>query len=369
MKVLHINSYYSCNSFYKNLYEKQKEIGLDIDVYVPVPDTYNTGNLNVGEYTTISKNHGKYDRVIFPIKHGKIFNDIVKSYDISKFSLLHAHSLFSNGYIAFKLKKQFNIPFIVTVRNTDVNVFFKYMVYLRRLGIEILEEADKVIFLSKAYRSFTIEECIPNKLKKDVFNKSEIIPNGIDNFWLQNRGIPKTLAGQKKINLLTVGVICRNKNQLTTIKAVRMLQKEGYEIKYTVVGKIKDKKVYRQIKGLPYVQYIPHTSKEELLNIYRENDIFVMPSITESFGLVYAEAMSQGLPLIYTRGQGFDGQFKEGEAGYSVNSLDVDEIAKKIVDIITDYDEISKRNIKLVDRFNWTEIALKYNEIYRNILF
>ena len=38
--------------------------------------------------------------------------------------------------------------------------------------------------------------------------------------------------------------------------------------------------------------------------IYRENDIYVMPSIIETFGLVYAEAMSQGLPVIYTRGQG-----------------------------------------------------------------
>ena len=55
MKVLHINSYYSYGSYYKNLYEKQKESGLDIDVYVPVPKTYNTENINLGEYTTISE--------------------------------------------------------------------------------------------------------------------------------------------------------------------------------------------------------------------------------------------------------------------------------------------------------------------------
>lgn len=35
-KILHINSYYTASKFYKNLYDKQKEQGLDIDVYVPI---------------------------------------------------------------------------------------------------------------------------------------------------------------------------------------------------------------------------------------------------------------------------------------------------------------------------------------------
>lgn len=40
-----------------------------------------------------------------------------------------------------------------------------------------------------------------------------------------------------------------------------------------------------------------------------------MPSHKETFGLVYAEAMSQGLPIIYTKNQGFDGQFPDGYVG------------------------------------------------------
>jgi len=367
MEILHINSYYSCSSFYRNLYNKQIESGLDIDVYVPVPETFNNSNESLGDYTTISRNHGKYDRVIFHIKHRKIYNDIVKTYDIEKMSLVHAHSLFSNGYIAYKLKEKFNVPYIVAVRNTDVNVFFKYMVHLRKLGIEILKQADKVIFLSKTYRTFVIERYIPDLLKKEIYDKSIIIPNGIDDFWLQNKGTPKTLSGSK-INLLTVGIISKRKNQLTTTRVVKLLQKKGYKIKYTVVGKILDKKIYRQIKDLPYVQYIPHTSKENLLDIYRENDIFVMPSVTETFGLVYAEAMSQGLPVIYTRGQGFDGQFEEGEVGYSVNSLDIDDIAKKVVSILNNFNEISKRCIRVVDRFNWNKIANDYSRVYKSIL-
>jgi glycosyltransferase involved in cell wall biosynthesis len=61
--------------------------------------------------------------------------------------------------------------------------------------------------------------------------------------------------------------------------------------------------------------------KEKLLNNYRNSDIFIMPSYNETFGLVYIEAMSQGLPIIYTQNEGVDGYFKEGSVGYSVKTL------------------------------------------------
>ena len=125
MKVLHINSYYVGSNFYKNLYDKQKELGLDIDVYVPVSNAIDISKLQLGDYTTISRNHNKYDRFCFHIKHNKIYKDIVNKYTISKYSIIHAHSLFSNGYIAYKIYKKYRIPYIVAVRNTDVNTFLR----------------------------------------------------------------------------------------------------------------------------------------------------------------------------------------------------------------------------------------------------
>ena len=92
-----------------------------------------------------------------------------------------------------------------------------------------------------------------------------------------------------------------------------------------------------------------------------------MPSITETFGLVYAEAMSQGLPLIYTRNQGFDGQFPEGIVGYNVNCYDAREIADKIIKINKDYKSISQNCITLSSEFSWEKISGKYHGIYRSI--
>ena len=315
MKVLHINSYFSVSKFYKSLYDKQRESGLDLEVYVPVAAGYDAQGRVFGDYATLSRTHGKYDRIIFHIKHNKTYKDIIGKYEIGKFSVAHAHSLFSNGYIALKLKKNFGIPYVVAVRNTDVNVFFKQMRHMRRLGVEILEEAEKVIFLSKSYRDSVMEKYVPKRIRKEIMDKSEIMPNGIDDFWFENRGTPKEISEPKKLRLVYAGVIDRNKNLDATVKAINILQSKGYDVQFTVVGRIEDKKIHGRISSLPYVKYIEPQPKEELIKIYRSSDIFVMPSVTETFGLVYAEAMSQGLPVIYTKGQGFDGQFEEGEGG------------------------------------------------------
>jgi len=367
MRILHINSYYSVSKFYKNLYDKQVKSGLDIDVFVPVSSIFENNEFDYGEYTTISRNHNKYDRVLFHLKHYKIYKCIQESYNIKDYSLIHAHSLFSNGFIALRLKKQYGIPYIVAVRNTDINVFFKKMIHLRNLGIEILKEAQQIIFLSKSYRDQMIEKYIPKHLQKIIDNKVSIIPNGIDDFWFNNMGLPKQKLQIPDLRLLQVGDINKNKNIETTVKAIDILVKKGYKVKLDVVGKVKDQNIFNNLKSLDYVNYLGYKSKEELIKIYRQNDIFVLPSITETFGLVYAEAMSQGLPVIYSKGQGFDGQFEDGEVGFKVDSYDSLEIAKKIIETLKSYEIISENCVNKCIKYNWEINTKDYEKIYTSI--
>lgn len=125
MQILHINSYYGGGMLYKNIYDRQVKNGIPIDVYVPTPFTTDLSHLQLGDYTTVRKNHHKFDRYLFYVKHQKIYRDLVKNFEIQKYSIAHAHTLFSNGYIALQTKKNFGIPYVVAVRNTDVNQFFK----------------------------------------------------------------------------------------------------------------------------------------------------------------------------------------------------------------------------------------------------
>jgi glycosyltransferase involved in cell wall biosynthesis len=350
--------------FYKNLFEEQIRHGSIVNVYVAVAKGFDFTSINLGEYTKISLNHNRYDRYFFHIKHFKILKDIVRQYDIREFDILHAHSLFSNGYIAYKLYKRYGIPYIVAVRNTDVNVFFKYMLHLRKLGIKVLHNAKLVVFLSSKYREHTIVSYVPSNLQKEISDKSVILPNGVDRFWLNNKFNGSRNIKKNEIKIIYAGLISRNKNISTTVKACEILRSAGYNVKFTIVGRAEDKKEFRLIKLHDFINYIDQQPKENLLNLYRLNDIFVMPSIAETFGLVYVEAMSQGLPLIYTKGQGFDGYFEDGTVGYSVNCMNAWEISKRIIDIIENYKSISKNCLIFCNNFDWNIIAGKYKDIY-----
>lgn len=61
----------------------------------------------------------------------------------------------------------------------------------------------------------------------------------------------------------------------------------------------------------------------------RSCSVFAMPSIFETFGLVYLEALSQNLPVVYTKGQGIDGMF-DNTVGIGVDPLSVEEIKNAI---------------------------------------
>nr|WP_320025652.1 glycosyltransferase family 4 protein [uncultured Acetobacterium sp.] len=364
MNVLHVNSYYAQGSFYKHLYDEQIRTGMAIDVYVPTPISVNR---DLGNYTTVSINHKKYDRYLFYLKHTKIYRDIKKKYQLDDYTVVHAHSLFSNGYIAMRIKKDFGIPYIVAVRDTDANVFFKHMVWLRKLGISILKEASQIIFLSTTYRDAVIKKYVPEQFQEEIFAKCTVIPNGIDKFWLDNLGAPKIKQNNNELSLLFVGLINKRKNIPSTIKAIKRLKLQGYEVTFTVVGKVNDTSIFKQIEKEDFIQYISHCSKEKLIEIYRSNDIFVMPSITETFGLVYPEAMSQGLPVIYTKGQGFDGQFADGEVGFAVNCFDIEDITNKIIQIKNHYSDLSQNAVTNARKFCWTNICQEYRKIYEAV--
>jgi glycosyltransferase involved in cell wall biosynthesis len=92
-----------------------------------------------------------------------------------------------------------------------------------------------------------------------------------------------------------------------------------------------------------------------------------MPSKYETFGLVYIEALSQGLPIIYTNGQGVSGYFKNGTVGYGVKPNNVTDIADKIELIMNNFDSMSLNSPKFAQEFSWDNIAKEYLDIYNNL--
>lgn len=315
----------------------------------------------------LNKRFTLFDRLIFFGKQRILYESICRYYSLQEYSKIHAHTLFSSGYSAYLINRKFGTGYIVTVRNTDINVFFRYVFYLRRVGRRILKNSRFVVFLSPSYRDLFINKYIPVKDRKDIFEKSVVIPNGIDSYFLNNKVNIKRVADIRSIKLIFIGEIKPNKNIETIIKACELLINEGYSVSLMIIGRIINDRYYKKtIPGRNYVTYQSKCPKEKVILYLRAADIFVMPSVTESFGLVYAEAMSQGLPVIYSKGQGFDGQFENGTVGYAVNCFDYRDIASKILSLYRNYQQFSERCVALVNKFNWLTIADKYKDLYKS---
>ncbi len=363
-EVLHICADYPYNKLYDLLIRNLSE-GNPNRVYVP---SYQRENQATYPVTYLGRDFNKLDRLLFFRKQHIIVKDIERRGLCDNVCIIHAHTLFTSGYVAWKLSKKHNKPFIVAVRNADVNVFFRYMIHLRNLGIKILQDAKEVVFISPVYKKYVLEKLVPAKYREQIEAKSKVIPNGINDFFLENEySRTQRDPSDRHIRLLYVGEVNANKNVLTTLKSCEILEKKGYEPTLTIVGKISDSKL-NFVRNNRFVTYYPQSPKEEIINHYRQNEVFVMPSLNETFGLVYIESLSQGMPIIYSKGQGVDGYFEEGKVGYHVVSTDALDIAKKIEKIIAEYNSISSRCRDAASSFSWSRIASVYNTIYKRIL-
>ena len=159
----------------------------------------------------------------------------------------------------------------------------------------------------------------------------------------------------------------RNKNQLLICKATKQLINQGYPIHVDIVGPCVQPYLLKKIQKYDFVSYFDYMSKEQLIEKYREATIFVLTSKTETFGLVYAEALSQGLPIIYTKGEGFDKQFPEGVVGFHTR-LNTNDLVCAIKKVINSYNIIQNQCVHASIKYDWDRINSFYKEIYQDSL-
>lgn len=373
MKVLHIANYYIGAKVYKNLSGALDKIGVQQVIYTAFAGRHLVGSNKVDFFTNGSRLVYRpilnlYTRLNYVYKTKKITADIEPYIQNENFEIIHAHTLFSDGRTAFNLKKKYGIPYIVTIRNTDLNFFFKYFVHLRKQAKETLISAEKIIFISEAYRKRMFAHHYFADHKEEFFQKSIVIPNGIEDFWLKNIAAKHDLHIPSR--LLFVGKFSKGKNLSKLCDIVLQLNRNGMKTILHVAGG-GEGSVYNEIlsklKKHPEIfNYHGNISdKSALMDLYRASDLFVMPSKSETFGLVYVEALSQGIPVVFTKNEGIDGFFAD-TIGEAVDCNNDKDIYNKILKILNNYNHYSFNPADITSVFNWNLIAQKYLTIYKS---
>ena len=256
MKILHINCNYIGTTLHQLMVEHLDALGYENQVFVPTYDR-NLAVIQPNPNVCVCECFRKWDRVAFDYKQKKIRKGLEANIPLSGFDLIHAYTLFTDGNCARKLSKKYGIPYVVAVRNTDVNAFFKRMPHLRRRGVQIMADASAVFFLSEAYRSQVFDKYIPEAYQEALRKKTYIIPNGIDEFWFTHRPMAEKKRNPKPIRLVYAGRIDANKNIPTTQKAMEILRAQGLETTLTVVGKVEDQKEFQRIQKDPFTVCLP----------------------------------------------------------------------------------------------------------------
>lgn len=303
MNILHINCNYMTTSLHQKMIEELDDY-TNNTVFCPVIKNC-IPVINPNENVVSVECFDSIDRLLYFKKQDQIFKSIEKNIEVPKYDLIHAYTLMTDGNCAMKLSQKYGKPYVVAVRDTDINYFFKLKPYLIPLGIKIMERAERIFFLSESYKKQMLDKFVPKKKRVFLETKMMVIPNGIDDFWLEhaykNRDVQRNVnrIKNKQLNIVCVGQIIKRKNIPLIQRALKKLKDERWDVHLDVIGKRVDRLEYQKIIADLDTSYYNPIAKDKLIDFYRNNDIFILVSHTETFGLVYAEAMSQGLPVIY----------------------------------------------------------------------
>ena len=371
MKVLQIANDFCHTKVHVNLFKTLDRLGVSQTIFNPVREASLVGNNAFeGEYADIVYANvvKPWHKYFYHIKRWSVFRQMLKRVDCRQFSICHASTLLTDGGLAYLLWKKYKLPYMVAVRNTDINGFMDRAPHTHHDARNILLHAEKIFFISEGLKQkFEGHKAVLSIIPK-IREKFVLLPNGIDDVFLDN--ISTEVNTSHKI--IYVGDFSDNKNVVRLVQAILELRKEkGFEdTQLTIIGgkKAEGKMTEQIIADNPKaVQYLGKIyDRLELIQQFRQHSVFAMPSIHETFGLVYLEALSQNLACLYTRGQGIDGLFDE-TVGIAVEPKSIESIKNALRELLENRRKYGNQHVDF-SQFRWSLIGEKYMNFYKDSL-
>ncbi len=225
--------------------------------------------------------------------------------------IVHSHHPFAMGDIALRLSGQYSIPLIFTY-HTMYEHYIHYLPVHNQLIRRFVTE------LSAGYANLVNRVIVPSRSVKDVLHGRgvhvpiEVIPTGIDirKFKKGNRNnIRQKLHIDKNAFVIGhVGRLAEEKNLEYLARGISILLKKEKDSHFMVVGegelKKKMKRVFIQSGVDGRVHFTGILEKQDLVDSYHAMDIFAFTSRSETQGVVLAEAMACGTPVVAIDAQG-----------------------------------------------------------------
>ncbi|GAH59092.1 unnamed protein product, partial [marine sediment metagenome] len=165
-------------------------------------------------------------------------------------------------------------------------------------------------------------------------------------------------------------------------KAIAKIVRKYKKIEYIIAG---EGPLRNELEGLvskfkieKYVKFLGAVEQKEVLKLYQQAHIFVLPSVTasnrdqEGIPVVLMEAQATGLPVISTYHSGIPEGVLDGKSSFLVPEKDVDALAEKIEYLIEHpeiWADMGKTGRKYVEeKYDINKLNQKVVEIYQNLI-
>jgi len=296
--------------------------------------------------------------------------------------VVHVTSPSRLGHFAVSYAKRTGVP-VSTIYHTH---FLSYMDYYFSKARFLMPLAKKFVTrqTKNFYNSCDLVLVPTEEMRAELAHlgvasqKMKIWQRGLDHtIFNADKSAPSKLSlltGNRKPNLLFASRLVWEKNLKTLVNIYKAIESKGYPYNLIVVG---DGVAASEIKSLmPRAYFLGKQPQEELAAIYASSDVFVFPSVSETYGNVVVEAMACGLPCVVANGGGSKSFVTNGVNGYSVSPYEARAYLEK-VDLLLQYPAhyiaVKAAGIqytadlswdRLVDRFYKQLERLRRGEIY-----
>jgi len=276
--------------------------------------------------------------------------------------LVHAHQAFPDGAAVRLLAGDLGLPYVVTVHGADVNVNLVAAGLLGRRTAQALGDAAAVMAVSGAVAR-RLAGVVPAP-------RLHVVPNGVG---AQEPASPSTLLPGRRV-VLSVGNLYPSKGHATVLGALARLGAPYADATWVVVGDGPERRrlvaLARRLGMTERVLLLGWRPHDEVLGLMARADAFVLPSAPEGFGLVYAEAMSQGAPVVACRDEGPADFVLDGTSGLLVPPGDETALAAAIARLLDDREgaaRLAAAGRRAVAELTWRRNATRQLAIYEEV--
>lgn len=251
--------------------------------------------------------------------------------------------------IAAQVARKLGLPLVVTLHGVNVHPRYLHSRYQQRRLRPALASADSVILVGEPLREF-----FKSYIGSD--RNFAVVPNGID---LPILGPQRPNFAQGPRRLVSVANLHEGKGIDLTLRALARLASQGIgDWTYRIVGDGRERaplqKLTAELALAGQVTFVGPVRHAEIFDYLAGNEIFVLPSYREAFGIAYLEAMAAGLLAIGVVGQGPAQFIRDGENGLLVPPRNIEALTLVLRAVLTG------------DRQRWREMADKGRETVRN---